>query len=239
MMPRVEARSKRPALAVQLIDAWAREQRLWGVAPRPLGEISYRFVAAVAPNGSRQWLARPIEPVMTRSSSGFDLFFDRVWMPDRTQRRGWLGPGPYLLRVTSQFYQVGEQVVTLPSPQPVVWDLRPGYAYPFAETQPLGKQTVEELGCTRAALPGGRGVTLLRGAELDAQQNGIADRLIAVAGQPTVSYRTDRTGQWVLVFPADQRTGPVTVQVLDLDRNLLRVIADVCVVRGYATSVWI
>jgi hypothetical protein len=203
------------------------------------------LVAAVDTTGGERLFPQPTWLIVARNSSGYDLFFGRVCPPDKIGRRDWLRDGKYLLRVESDYYQHDELEVGLWNPTgtqsaapPIEWVLRPGYAYPFGESLPIGKARVGPGPCTGGAPPGGRGVTLVRGAELDAQRVGIADALVEAVGLQGVSYRTDKSGQWVLVFPRAQRTGPVTIRVsLLADGSLLRELPNVCVVQGREASV--
>ena len=94
---------------------------------------------------------------------------------------------------TSGRYQRAENpAVVIPEPAvPYRFDLEPGYAYPFPS------------GC-RA--PRSLGPTLLRGALQHPDGAGIAGALVEVAGV-TDRYRTDESGQWVLVFPDSPGVG--------------------------------
>jgi hypothetical protein len=239
-----EERHNRTALTVRLIDGWARDQGLWGPAPLPLGRTSYFLFAAVDAAGNEREFPHPTRLIVTRNASGYDLFFGHVCPPDKIRRRGWLPDGTYRLRVESDYYQRFEQQVDVSTPKgtqrlavPHEWVLQPGYAYPFGESLPLGKAQVGPGPCTAATFPGARGITLLRGVERDAQGKGIADAKVEAVGLPNVSYQTGANGQWVLVFPRGQRTGPVTIRVLRADGSLLRELANVCVVRGREASV--
>jgi hypothetical protein len=149
--------------------------------------------------GSRQDFDAPRELVVKRNLDGYRLFFNQIIFPDGQRVQTALADGVYVVRVESQFYQPTEREdVVLPEPeQPYLFDLRPGYAYPFPQESSLG---------------GGRGPTLLRGSLHHPNGEGIAGAMIEVVGQSNV-YVTDDTGQWVLVFPDTQPTGAVTVRV--------------------------
>jgi hypothetical protein len=49
------------------------------------------------------------------------------------------------------------------------------------------------------------------------------------------TYRTDDSGQWMLVFPDAQPTGTITVR-FDLPDDVTEDVANVCVIRGHVTS---
>jgi hypothetical protein len=167
-------------------------------------------------NGDRQDLDKPLELVVRRNPSGYHLFFGLVRLPngrthrsyladgtyvDSATRRAYLDDGKYVVRVESRYYQPVEQEVVLPMPKPKEppISLSPGYAYPFPKTS------------TR---PDGGGPTLLRGSVHDADGKGIAGVEIEVVGQDQekITYLTDESGQWVLVFPDTQSSGDVTVR---------------------------
>ncbi len=240
----LERRHNRTLLVIRLVDGWAQEQGLWGPAPLPLGRTRYRLVAAVEAAGVERPFPQPTSLIVARNSGGYDLFFGHVSPPDTIRRRDWLAAGTYRLRLESDFYQQYEQVVDVPSSgdtpsamPPLEWVLRPGYAYPFGASLPIGKAGDIQRPCTAAAQPGVRGVTLLRGTELDAQGEGIAGALVEAVGLQGVSYRTGKSGQWVLVFPRAQRTGPVTIRVSRANGSLIRELPNVCVVRGREANV--
>jgi hypothetical protein len=196
-------RLRRAVLVFDPVDRYARDRRLAGPNPRPLGRVAYRLVAQVV-GGVRQDLQLPDDhPVGLRvvtSRSGYDAFFGTVTLADGRSVLAELPDGRYVVQAGSPLYQRGERDdILVPPAAPTTayrFDLEPGYAYPFPVTSTLGQ---------------GRGPTLLRGAVHDAAGDGVEGVLVQV---PTGSnaYRTDRSGRWVLAFPDSQPAGTVTVR---------------------------
>lgn len=176
----------------------------------------------------------------------------------RPSRRLNLVPGTYLVRVTSPLYQSAERAVVLPmpnlnlsdpgSPDPALRDpvaqytfsMRPSPAYPFPDRAPL---RVDDPADCPDDLPARRGATLLFGSLYTPDGRGRAGASVRVPGL-TESYRIDASGQWVLWFPEPPPGGPdplasgvVAARFTlpdgppgDID------VPQVCVVRGYSTS---
>jgi hypothetical protein len=132
-----------------------------------------------------------------------------------------LTAGTYVIRVEGQFYQRTERTdIALPTQDTLyVFDLGPGYAYPFP---------------TESTVPGGQGPTLLRGSVHRPNGEGIAGTTVQVVGQSNM-YWTDDTGQWALVFPDSQLSGDVTVRLTSPDGASVDV-ANVPIVRGRQAS---
>jgi hypothetical protein len=100
---------------------------------------------------------------------------------------------------------------------PIHIDLSPGYAYPFPTT---------------STLPG-LGPTLLRGNVQDAERKGLANVVISVEGQPDVTYLTDSSGQFVLVFPDAQPSGDIVVV---FTKGSLHERINATILRGHTSS---
>lgn len=225
----------RASQVFDLEDAYARERKVRGRHPRPIGPVRLYVVGRMA-NGDRQDLHKPLELVVRRNPSGYYLFFGLVRLPngrthrsyladgtyvDSATRRSYLDDGKYVVRVESRYYQPVEQEVDLPMPEPkepTSIDLSPGYAYPFPKTS------------TR---PDGGGPTLLRGSVHYADGRGIAEVKIEVVGQEEPAYWTDGSGQWVLVFPDTQPPGDVTVRFTLGETSVER---DATIVLGHEKS---
>jgi hypothetical protein len=160
--------------------------------------LTYRIVARIV-DQERSDFDVPVELVVTRNPSGYDLFFGRERLSGGRHRNAALADGVYVLRTESTYYQPAERAdIAIPATGPYLVDLLPGVAYPFPA----------------ATLPGGRGPTLLRGAYQASDGTGIESATVTAAGR-AISCRTDATGQWVLVFPDDEPAGDVTVRIVD------------------------
>jgi hypothetical protein len=144
-------------------------------------------------------LDEDLELDVVHNAAGFGLFYGNAGPAGAdTPRR--LDDGTYVVRVLAGgVYQPVERPdIVLPTPSPAYgFDLDPGYAYPF----PSG-----------AASAHGAAPTLLRGGLQAPDATGIAGARVEVAGT-TRAYTTDEAGQWVLVFPEGQASGPVTVRI--------------------------
>jgi hypothetical protein len=197
---RYELRHLGAVLVLDPEDAYARDRGVRGRHPRPVGPLTYRLVAQMTDDG-RQDLAVPPELAVERTASGYDLFLGRELLPGGRRRRLPLPDGTYVLRVESPLYQPTERDdIDLPASGPYLFELRPGYAYPFpTET-----------------LPGGRGPTLLRGTYRTPDGSGISGATV-VAPDHSDPCLTDDTGQWVLVLPDTEPTGQVTVRFIQGD----------------------
>jgi hypothetical protein len=217
-----ELRRQTATLIFDPEDRYARERGVRGSHPRPIGPIKFCLVGRMV-GGSRQDFDRPLKLVVGRNASGYYLFFGAIRLADGTSRRDVLADGMYVVRVESRFYQWAEREdIALPMPDPEApyfFDLEPGYAYPF----PM-----------ESTRPGGRGPTLLRGSLHRPDGHGIARATIQVVGQSN-TYRTDDTGQWVLVFPDTQPSGDVTVH-FDFPDGKVENVANVPVVQGRESS---
>jgi hypothetical protein len=211
------------AMIFNLEDVFARERRARGRHPRPLGAVKFLLVGRVV-NGAREDFKPPLEMIIKNSSSGYHLFFGRIKSADRYARRALVDGTRYVVRVESDFYQpIERDDILWPIPRPVdpySFDLRPGYAYPFPKESSLG---------------GGLGPTLLRGALLSPGGEGIAGATLRVQNQSN-DYHTDRTGQWVLVFPDNQASGNVTLDILSADPPTQIQVPNVTVRRGLETG---
>lgn len=94
--------------------------------------------------------------------------------------------------------------------------------------------------CTSAKLRTGQGPTLLRGNLHQRDGNPLVGIGVSVPALPTVRpAATGLDGGWVLVFPEDQVTGPVSLRFSfpQPDNTILNIsVEDVCVVHGYECS---
>src|SRR5712691_1374694 len=207
-------------LIFDLEDSYARNRGVRGRHPRPIGPVTFFLVGQML-GGGRQDFAQPLALSVTRNPSGYHLFFGTLELPDGTTYQAALSAGTYVVRVESRFYQQAElEDIEVPDAMhPSFFDLAPGYAYPFP---------------TESTLPGGRGPTLLRGSLHYSDGRGIARATLQVAGQSN-AYRTDDTGQWVLVFPDTQPTGTVTVHI-EMPDGTMKDVANVPLVRGRDTG---
>jgi hypothetical protein len=198
-------------------DRYARERRVRGPHPRPIGKIRYLLVARVV-GGVREELSVPSELLTVRNTSGYDVYFDQTRVGEQRYRMVY-DAGTYVVRVESEFYQGGEYQVLVPEAHtPLHIDLEPNYAYPFPT----------------ATLKNLRGPTLLRGTVCDTAGRGVAGVRIEVPGESNV-YRTDASGQWVLVFVDGQASGDVTVRFVFPDASVIDV-TTVAVVQGAERS---
>ena len=154
-----------------------------------------------------------------RNPSGYDLFFDRVTQEESAITRMDLGQGTYVLKIEAQFYQNREFEIMLPlSDAAHSIDLEPDYTYPFPAA------TLSHVG--RPAL--------LRGTVHAADGSGLEDVTVEVTGGSN-DYLTDKTGQWVLIFPEDQTSGEVAVRFTFPDDSIVNVPA-VAIVEGQESS---
>jgi hypothetical protein len=192
----VEIRRLAPTLIFDLEDRYARDRAVRGPHPRPVGPVRIRLVGRMV-LGSRQDFPVPFDLLTPTNASSYHLFFGDERRAGGRRRLD-LAAGTYVVRVESAFYQVVEREdVVLPRAGTVRFDLEPSYAYPFPTESTLGR---------------GRGPTLLRSSLHQRDGRGISGAVIEVPGQSN-RYRTDGTGQWVLVFPDSQPAGNVTVRV--------------------------
>jgi hypothetical protein len=216
----LEIRRHSAALVFNAEDRFARARGTRGPHPRPFGPVRFYATAEIV-GLVRNDFPRPVELVTTRTPAGFHLFFGETRHADGSVRRGTLAEGTYAVRAEGRFYQrVEREDVVLPTPgDAYFYDLPPSYAYPLPR---------------EGTLAGGRGLTLLRGALVDAAGRGLAGTTVEVVGL-TEPYLTDGSGQWVLVFPDATASGPVTVRFTLPDASTADV-ANVQVVRGAETG---
>ena len=188
-----------------LVDGFAATRKVKGVSPRPFGDLRLWLAGQIA-NGVRTDFPQPWEMVTVSNASGFHLFFGTVKGSDGIQRRVLQQPVRLLVQVESSFYQTPPlQELAWPMARPVVphrLELLPGYTYPFP----------------RETLRGGAaGLTILRGALLATDGEGIAGATIGVVGEaPT--YRTDDSGQWALIFEEPLPAEGVPLPVVGAER---------------------
>jgi hypothetical protein len=213
-------RHLRASLIFDPEDAYARRRGVRGLHPRPIGPLVYR-ARGPSRNGDPEPSAPELVLRMRRNPSGFDLNFGEAALPDGTRHK--LEEGTYTVRILSRsglYEPVELRDVALPrSGAAYQVDLEPGANYPFpSET-----------------LPGLRGPTLLRGTYRRPDGQGIARATVQVPGVSSTS-RTGPDGQWVLVFPDDQLSGPVTVRFTAEPGAPSEDAANVPVVAGRTTS---
>ena len=194
--------------------------------------------------------------IVKQNPSGYHLFFGETRLSSDAARLAGLSPtatrrldladGRYVAQVTGPFYQTAtldDIVVPMPNPNaaasgaPYHFDLLPGWGYPFPNTYPLRP---DGLGgpCAAGSAAESLGPTLLRGSLHRFDGTPAAEArvsLVGVVNSPT--YTTDDTGQWVLVFPAQQATRQVTVRVVHPSGATLTV-PGVCIIRGRDTSLF-
>ncbi len=218
-MIRYEIHRQGAARVFDLEDRFARDRGTRGPHPRPLGRVTFRLLAEIVGNALRPFDSQP-ELEVRRNGGGYDVFFDILRLSDGTRRRGGLS-GTYAVGVESEFYQAVERDdVLIPQPdQPYGVALEPGYAYPFP---------------TESTRGGSAGVTLLRGSVPAVDGRGMAGVTVEVTGKSN-SYRTDASGQWVLVFPDTQPAEQVDVHFTLPDGTVTNV-AAVQVTPGRETS---
>lgn len=198
------------AVAVfELVDRYALERGTVGPHPQALGRVRF-FATALRDGRRREPLEPPLELLTRRNPSGFFLFFGQVRTADGVRT---LEPGVYSVAVRADSYQ-GMRRARVPLPPSdrtplgrYRFRLRPGYLYPFPDG---------------SSQPGLTAPTLLRGEVLTPDGRGVANARV-YAWRPVpgrrprraalFAYRTDASGQWVLVFPDDFPRSEVRVRV--------------------------
>jgi hypothetical protein len=238
-----ELRLLRATLVFDLRDGFVSGRGLAGAVVRPLEPV--RFLLLRREGAGGPVFDPPLDLHVLRNPSGYHLFFDayrqperprgQTLRPDRSLRRVVLPDGVYRLRIESRFYQPVELTVDVPMVdprRPRRLALQAGHAYPFPGTLPLRLEVPQTQPCSRR--PRGRGPTLLRGSLHAADGSGVGGAQVDVEGT-TDSYRTGASGDWVLLFPETQPSGPVTVRVRPPAGPTTRV-PGVCVVQGRETS---
>ena len=176
-------------------DRHARERGVRGPHPLPIAPVRFRAVARITSAGRVDFDA-DLDLDVVRNPSGFELFYGSAAAAGERRR---LADGTYaVLALSGGIYQSLERDdVAIPAPTaPYLFDLDPGYAYPFASA---------------AASARGAGPTLLRGGLQGPSGEGIRGARVDVQGT-TRTYTTDESGQWLLVFPDSQQSGAVTVR---------------------------
>jgi hypothetical protein len=243
LMRRAEWTSLSPTLVMDVSDGYLDllEQ---GVRHPPLGRLTFTIVARIV-DGTPRDLTPPLEMVVTKNPSNFYLFFGALKLSktangaEREIRNHMLDDGTYVMRLTSDFYQMIQGPVTLPQPkQPIRIPLSPGYSYPFFNSYPL--HTGAPDGCPTNRQKNGHGPTLLRGTINMRDGRGLPNATVQVPGFDA-TYRTDSTGQWVLVIdpqalPLDAVPRQVTLQIR-LPNDIVINVTNVCLVPGRETIV--
>lgn len=227
-----DRRTAAPELVVDLVDRFLRDRRTAGPRPRVRGPVRYRIVATEA-GGVRTGLVDPLDMVMVRNATGYDLWFGAVRRGDGPPRRFLPDPPPaavpaIVVAILAERHQDVEAVVALPQPPvPLRLALEPGHLYEFPPA---------------TTVPGGTGPTLLRGTVRTpdgARVAGVRVRPAPLpAGQPVPGpeYVTDGTGNWVLPFD-DAVTTTATAQVTFTPPGGPDVVVtDVAIVRGETSA---
>lgn len=255
-----EVRLRTADLIFDIVDGYARARGMGDPDPRPI-EPLYFYVIARFVNGIEQQIDPPWELVMKRNRSGYHLFYGTVKMPNGAIWEKVLVPGRYIVLIDTRryvrsqaergvprLYQPEEVTVDLPMPDPrdpasntpyrVL--LSPAPVYPFPHATPLRLEFPVTGGCNSVNMPVGNGPTLLRGDLHKQDGRPLPGVIVDVPAIPAVrAYTTAPDGGWVLVFPEDQATGPVSVRFgfPQADNTVVNVpVADVCVVHGYECS---
>jgi hypothetical protein len=232
----LERKIRRTIMVFDIVDAFAQSRRNPGAVPRPLEPLEFWLTAR---NG--QTVDPPIPLAMTRNPSGYHIFFGERLLPDKKKQDLNLPAGNYTLQIRSLFYQLAEQLFTLPMPnlnqapnQPVQIPLQPGSGYLFPTSYPVSNE--EQPGgvnCAAIKAKGRIGPTLLRGSLHQRDGKGLEGAGVEVVGVTNLS-RTDANGQWVLWFSDQHPSGLLTVRVTFPDNSVTDVV-NVCVVKGRET----
>ena len=222
-------------------DRYARDRGLRGGNPQPFGPLKFFLLAEVLDNAQTKVFKQPLELIVKRNPSGYYLFFNEVKLHDGNRFQRYLSPGTYKLRVESRFYQaLEEKFVVEDPPQVTPLTLQPNYAYPFPDNG-VDPEVLDD--CTAVDNPGRPRPTLLRGGLFHTDGRGFAGATVKDPAQqpnppdPPRHYVIDASGQWILDFPSDQETGPVTIRFQPPGTpppNPIDV-QNVCVVKGSTT----
>lgn len=218
---------QRPWWIFDLSDGFAQRYGVRGAHPALLGKV-HIYVKGTVSNGTVAPWPHPLQAVTAANGAGQLIFFGRIKLADGALRSRYLQEEQtYLLRLESHSYQIIERPLpfaphpanpppassdytVLAHPDPadtsphsllVTLDLEPGYAYPFPRTSNYRP-------------------TLLRGHVQTADKQGVPDVRVSVAAQGISYELTDKTGQFVLVFPDDQPAGDITVEFVRNGANL-------------------
>lgn len=237
--------------AFRVVDSFAQQQGQSDPYPAPISRIHFYLIGREVGGVVQRYLT-PLEMIMRRNPSGLYLFFGRVRRPNGTAFQvirmrhaprpaadtgadaAQVDRGLYLVRLEcpNRMYQPREVIVAFPLdlridlganppviPQPTRVDLAPGYAYSFPDDRAPSSFVRR---------------TVLRGAvfdRLEPPRRGIANTRVKVELQnrpdirQDIDYVTDRTGQWVLVFPIDyfqsgQDTDDITLSYTRRDKRI-------------------
>jgi hypothetical protein len=253
-----EARLRTADLILNIVDGYAQARGMGDPDPRPI-EPLYFYVIARFVIGVEQEIMPPLELVMKRNRSGYHLFYGTVRMPDGAIRERVLAPGRYIVRIDTRpyvppeaergvprLYQPANVTVDLPMPDPrdpasntpYRVQLSPAPVYPFPHATPLRMAFPVAGGCNSANMPVGNGPTLLRGSLHQRDGRPRTGVTVDVPAIPALTaYTTGTDGGWVLSFPENQATGPVSLRFgLPEPDNTVVNVPDVCVVHGYECS---
>ncbi|WP_086930812.1 carboxypeptidase-like regulatory domain-containing protein [Agarilytica rhodophyticola] len=176
-----------------LEDRFKRDQGTQGRRPQPFGDIAF-YLTGQTTAASFTAFSEPRKLAITRNPSGYYMFFNKYYMGERSYQHNY--EGIYRLRIVSQFYQVHEQDIQLPTASGAISiELEPKHTYPFVSSDAVSRG----------------GVTLLRGTAYAADARGIEGLRVEVPGRSNTAL-TDQSGQWVLVFPEADGGGDVMVR---------------------------
>lgn len=214
----VDVRQLRADRVFDVVDVFARDRRVSGPRPGPLAPVRF-FVVARVVGGARQPFDPPKELSVSRSPSGYFLFYGKQRLASGERVAARLDPGTYVIRVEGGPYQRVEVDVPFPAPPPppppgppppgfVEFALPPGPTYPFPRT---------------STVPAKAGPTLLRGSLRRMDGVSVEGTVVGVPGLSVYDDRMDETGEWVLFFPDDQGDQQVTVRFVHPDGSVEQV----------------
>lgn len=195
-------------IALSVSDGLARALRTAGDFPPLLGEIACDVIKQFAPT------ARTFDPPLVlrsfRNASGF-LIIDGTFSREDADGRAFpLGDGTYLLRVTGDYYQPAELLITWPPP---VGQVRvPPAPAGHRELLPSGSYPLPDVTASRYQL----GPTVIRGTLMtssgDPIEGGTVEIInlppflnvpppLTLAQWPFIRATTSASGDWALVLP--------------------------------------
>lgn len=186
-----ERRSLQAVQLFDLVDQYLKGLRVRGSRPRPFGDISFWVTGEIVKRKLHPF-PKPWKLLTTITPSGYYLYFGKIEFPDGTVRKGYVSSGEYLIQVQTEFYQIAERPIMFPREETgpvIVFDLLPGYLYPFPSSANYAP-------------------TLLRSSVKSESDIGVANVKIQTGN---LTYRTDDSGQWVLVLSDDHVKEKVTV----------------------------
>jgi hypothetical protein len=178
-----------------VVDVFARERGTRGRFPTVTGAITVTLEERLE-GGVWRRLGEPLDAEYQRTPSGTLLFSGRA-LPRRDAAAKVIPPGRYRCRITSDYYQELRLEAELAAGVHRIVELLPGYAYPFPASATLSKddppRTLDGLTAVRGALHrfDGAGVA------------GATVELVEPSSGTFGDYRTDASGQWIVIVPGD------------------------------------